>query len=76
MAYNQRYYLTRVVQIQDIVLEHQKKGVTQEWTYRNVIRPQFHISRSTFYNYLAISAPRAKLKALEQEDVLFTVKPT
>lgn len=64
MAYNRRNYLNRVIKIQTIVLEHKKKGVTQQWIYDNLIFPTFGISIGTFYIYLACNA-KAELKKLE-----------
>ena len=37
MAYNRENYLKRIIEIQEIVLEHQQRGVTQKW-YENVIK--------------------------------------
>jgi hypothetical protein len=47
-------------------LEHQKRGVTQAWIYRNVIFPRFIISESCYKRYLAINAKNA-LHRLELE---------
>jgi hypothetical protein len=63
MAYNKRNLLEKMVQIQDITLEHTKRGVKQEWVYINVIYPGFKISRGTYYKYLAHNA-KAELKRL------------
>lgn len=65
MAYNRRYYLLRVCKVQDITLEHTKRGVTQKWVYDNLIKEKFYISFSTYCTYLGINAKRelAKLDA-------------
>jgi hypothetical protein len=65
MAYNKINFYERVAEIQDIVREHSAKGVPYSWVYRNLIKHQYHISVSTFYNYLGIPA-RAKLKELKE----------
>lgn len=67
MSYNKFNYYTRIIEIQNIVLEQQKKGVYNEWTYNNIIKKRFIISRSTFYNYLGINA-KAEIKKLKQYD--------
>lgn len=64
MAYNKRNKLNLIADIQNIVLEHTKRGVSQEWVYRNVVYPRYRISRTTFYNYLACPA-KAMLKKVE-----------
>lgn len=66
MAYNRRNFLTKVVRIQQITVEHTQRGVSQEWLFHNIIEPQFCISRATYYNYLAINA-RLELKKLNNE---------
>lgn len=66
MAYNRRNILSKIIDIQTSVLEHTKRGVTQEWVYINVIYPTHKISRTTFYTYLACNA-KAELKQLDQQ---------
>lgn len=61
MAYNNRNFLERVVDIQNITLEYKSKGCTQEWIFRMLIHPSFRISRGTYYKYLARAA-KAELK--------------
>lgn len=68
MAYNRRNFLIRVIEIQNIVLEEKKKGVSQIWIYENIIYPQFKISNSTFNNYLGIPA-RKELKKLNKRKI-------
>ena len=63
MAYNRENYLKRIIEIQEIVLKHQQRGVTQKWVYGNVIKERFFISYSTFNAYLSVPA-KAQLKAL------------
>ena len=66
MAYTRKYLLNRIVKIQDITLEHTKRGVTQEWVYKNVVFPAYDISRSTYYNYLATPA-KQELKKIDSQ---------
>lgn len=68
MAYNRRNLLTRVGWIQDITLEHTRRGVTQEWVYNNIIFPTYRISRRTYYNYLSINARKELGKLLAASD--------
>lgn len=56
MAYSKKYLLTKIVEIQEIVLTEKKRGVTQKWVYENRIKNHYHISYPTFNNYLAINA--------------------
>lgn len=63
MGYNRRNILKRIIEIQDITMEHTGRGVTQKWVYEHVIYPRFFISPATYYNYLAINA-KAELKKI------------
>ncbi|MEG2276653.1 MAG: hypothetical protein RSA53_05390 [Odoribacter sp.] len=67
MGYNRRNILRRIVEIQNITLEHTKRGVSQKWVYENVIFPRFYLSVATYYNYLDINA-RAELRKLEEAE--------
>lgn len=58
MAYTKRYLLKKIVEIQTIVLQEKDRGASQVWIYRNMIAGRYHISESTFNNYLAINAKR------------------
>lgn len=58
MAYNRRNILKRIVEIQNLTLEHTSRGVTQVWVYEHIIQPRFVISVRTYYNYLNINAKR------------------
>jgi hypothetical protein len=49
-----RNFLLRVRQVNDIYLEHSRRGVFTENIYRLYIRDRFFISRSTFYFYLSV----------------------
>lgn len=53
MAYNNKYLDERIKEIQDITLEYTAKGYTYIYIYRVIILPKYHISYSTFNNYLS-----------------------
>lgn len=65
MAYTKKNKYQRIIDIQDLTLEHTKKGVTQEWVYNNIVYPTWRISRRSYYNYLSINA-KSELKKLEE----------
>ncbi|BDD11669.1 hypothetical protein FUAX_41010 (plasmid) [Fulvitalea axinellae] len=69
MAYNRRNLLKRVLDVQNVVLAYQDDH-TNEWIYERKIKPVYHISRRTFYAYLAIPAKR-ELKAMDRQLSLF-----
>jgi hypothetical protein len=50
-----------IIDIQNITLEYKDKGCTQEWIYLKLIKNTYHISRRTYYKYLA-SAAKSELK--------------
>lgn len=58
MAYNSRNHLLKIIEIQNIVLDEKKRGVTQKRVYDTIIRDRFHISERTFDNYLGRNAKR------------------
>lgn len=63
MSYNRKNILQRMIDIQNLVLEHKARGVTQEWVYSNLVYPTYKISRRTFYDYLGTNA-KAELKRM------------
>lgn len=67
MAYNNKNRLMRIIDIQEITLEHTNRGVTQRYVYKNVIEPKYHISQSTFYIYLSVPAKK-RLKEMEERE--------
>lgn len=67
MGYNRRNILKRIIEVQNITLEHTKRGVSQKWVYENIIFPCFYLSPATYYNYLAMNA-KAELKKMEEAD--------
>jgi hypothetical protein len=67
MAYNRINLLRRIVEIQDITLEHKKKGATQLWIYHNLIADRFKISISSYNRYLSLPAKR-ELRELQPDN--------
>lgn len=72
MAYNSKNLLYRAIAIQELVMQGQKRGVTQKWVYKNEVYPRFLISYSTFNNIIAMNAKkllqdRLKLEAEQAE---------
>lgn len=63
MAYNRENHLRKIVEIQDVVLEHTQRGVTQKWVFDNLIARRYHISYSCFNDYLSVNA-KAQLRDL------------
>lgn len=70
MAYNRKNFLERVVRIQDIVLQMQREhpGITMISIYRLYVCEEYHISYSTFNNYMSIPAKRELEKYNNNED--------
>jgi hypothetical protein len=66
MSYNRIYLLKKIIEIQNIVLKETSHGVRQIWVYKNMIKPRFFVSFSTFNNYMSINA-KAELEKLENE---------
>ena len=74
MAYNRENLLKRIIEVQDIVIEHQKHDTPQIKIYEKHIKDKFHISYSCFNEWLSTPAPRTQLKELqakkkEKEDI-------
>ena len=70
MAYNRRNILKRIVEIQNLTLEHTSRGVTQVWVFDHIIQPRFFISVSTYYNYLNINAKKLLNEAEKKSNQL------
>jgi len=64
MAYNRENFLRRVIDIQDITLQHTQRGVTQKYVYENYIKDQFRICKSSFDKYMCLNA-RRELRTLK-----------
>ena len=67
MAYNSKNLLIRIIEIQNLTLEYQKKGATQKWVYRNVVKERFHVSYGAFKQYMGRNA-KNELRELEKID--------
>ena len=67
MAYNNRNLLRRIIEIQDLTLEHTRKGYTQKWVYYNFVHPRYNISISTYNKYLSRNA-KIELSNLNEKE--------
>lgn len=67
MAYNRKNFLLKVLAVQEIYQQYKEDGVTAKAIYEKYIKDQYHISKSTFDNYLSINA-KLELKHLDNED--------
>ena len=67
MPYTKKYVLQRIKAVNEVYLECHAKGMFTEYIYEHYIRRQFHISRSTFYEYLTIPYER-ELKELARRE--------
>ncbi|MHC1780044.1 MAG: hypothetical protein AB9922_07380 [Bacteroidales bacterium] len=67
MAYNKKYLLQKIVEIQEIVLAEKQRGVSQAWIYRQRISEKFHISESTFNRYMGINA-KELLRTIDEKE--------
>lgn len=56
MAYNNRNTLLRMVEIQNLVLERKRHGITQLHVYETEVYPKYYISYATFNRYLSYPA--------------------
>ncbi len=67
MAYSPENQLKKIIHVQEIYLEHSRRGVSGEYIFHKYIQPQFYISRATFYNYLSRNAKRELKRISEAE---------
>ena len=65
MGYNKKNLLIKIIDVQDIYMEHSSKGATAKWIFNELIYPKYRISRATFYNYLATNA-KMELKKIQE----------
>jgi hypothetical protein len=68
MAYNRENLLRRMIEVQNIVLEHQKHDTPQIKIYEKYIKDQFHISYSCFNSWLGINAKEQLPKLLAEKE--------
>lgn len=66
MAYDKYHLLRKIIEIQEVVIREQKRGVTQKWIYEHLIRDRYFITEITFKAYLARNAKK-ELKELEEK---------
>lgn len=67
-GYNSKNLLTKIVDIQEIVLNEQKKGyLNQKQIYYELIAPKYFISMRTFYKYLGRNAKKELTEIKERE---------
>lgn len=66
MAYTKENFLTKVLEIQTIVLHHRKQELFFKEIFHKHIEKQYHISKRTFDNYLGINA-RKQLRELQEK---------
>lgn len=58
MAYNKRNLLNKILEVQEIARREFSRGIPYTRIYRTNIKDQYHISYSTFNNYLSRNAKR------------------
>lgn len=69
MAYTKKYFLHRVKAVNEVYIDLHRLGVSNERIYEDHIKNMYHISRSTFYEYLTI--PYAiQLRHIEEDERL------
>lgn len=76
MGYTKKYFLQRVREVNEVYLEHNRRGVSNEYIYENYIKHRFHISRSTFYDYLTIPYVDEMRKMVAREAAKKRQNPT
>lgn len=69
--YHNRNFYTKVQAMQAEYLRHRNSGYSEMYVYRKFIYPRFFISRSTFYNWLAINPARELERLKRTEPTLF-----
>jgi len=68
MAYNRENLLKKIIEIQDIVLEHKENDVPQIRIFEKHIKDKYHISFSCFNEYLAVPAKAQLSKLLAEKE--------
>ena len=69
MAYNRRNKLKFMQEVIEVYCREMKPGVSSVYVYRVFIKPRFHISIKTLYNYLATPVNRHLKEENEKEQV-------
>jgi hypothetical protein len=65
-GYNRRNFLLRVKDVNEVYLDHHSRGIPAEYIFRNHVHERFRISRTTFFEYLAIPYKR-ELELLDRK---------
>lgn len=65
MAYNQENLYKTMIDVQAAFKKEWQPGMSIDWIFKNKIKDQFHISRTTFLKYLKTPAEK-KLRELQQ----------
>lgn len=73
-GYHKGNFYLRVLEVQAEYLKHSNSGCTTQYIYETYIHDRFHISRATFYAWLAINA-RAGLKKLQEQQARYPELP-
>jgi hypothetical protein len=73
MAYNRKNLLKKIINIQQITIEYEAKGVKKKWIFENLIQPNYNISYVTYYNYLNTNA-RKELSEMGEDWKTFIKK--
>ena len=76
MAFSRKNLLLRVKEINELYLEKAKIGLSTEFIYRTFIKPRYHISRSTLYEYLTIPYERQLREIAQREGAEKAQNPT
>ena len=76
MAFSRKNMLFRVKEVNELYVEKAKIGLTTEYIFRTFIKPRFHISRSTLYEYLAIPYDRQLREIAQREKAEKEQNPT
>lgn len=76
MAFSRKNLLLRVKEINELYLEKAKIGLNTEFIYRTFIKPRYHISRSTLYEYLTIPYERQLREIAQREGAEKAQNPT
>lgn len=66
MAYNRRNLLLKVKEVCEIYRRESGQGRSNEYIYLHFIKDRYHISRTTFYQFLTIPYER-ELKKVDEK---------
>jgi hypothetical protein len=62
MSYNKENLLKRIEEVQNIVSEYQKKGISRKQIFMDFIEEKYHISYSCFNRYLGVGTKQKSVK--------------